>query len=397
PALPVDLNNMGTCGYGVFIGNQNQYVDIPHNQQLSFSERLTVSAWVYPVSRPTGDGLHTIVAKDDNYEFHLDSQGRVYWYWATSNNNANSLRTTQSIPLNTWSHITIRYDRNLSGNQRQRIYINGVAVASNNDSRALRTNTLNLEIGRDFNFDSRSFNGRIDEVTIYGSALTDEQILSLYNQRHSCGGDIPQCFSDDFNRPNLEQDWVPFTSSGNFTPRVVSNRLRLTEAIGNQATAVTYQRIFPAANNLVQVELDYYAWANLTGNGADGVSLIFSDATVTPRTGGFGGSLGYAQRTDTNPNTPGFAGGWLGIGLDEWGNFANPTEGRVGGVGFRPQSITVRGSQASNYRYLTHQTVSPNIDTRNTNTPAPGDRYLIEIDSRNANPVLLSIRRTRNN
>ncbi|EHZ7430293.1 MSHA biogenesis protein MshQ [Vibrio cholerae] len=397
PALPVDLNNMGTCGYGVFIGNQNQYVDIPHNQQLSFSERLTVSAWVYPVSRPTGDGLHTIVAKDDNYEFHLDSQGRVYWYWATSNNNANSLRTTQSIPLNTWSHITIRYDRNLSGNQRQRIYINGVVVASNNDSRALRTNTLNLEIGRDFNFDSRSFNGRIDEVTIYGSALTDEQILSLYNQRHSCGGDIPQCFSDDFNRPNLEQDWVPFTSSGNFTPRVVSNRLRLTEAIGNQATAVTYQRIFPAANNLVQVELDYYAWANLTGNGADGVSLIFSDATVTPRTGGFGGSLGYAQRTDTNPNTPGFAGGWLGIGLDEWGNFANPTEGRVGGVGFRPQSITVRGSQASNYRYLTHQTVSPNIDTRNTNTPAPGDRYLIEIDSRNASQVLLSIRRTRNN
>ncbi|GHX80270.1 concanavalin A-like lectin/glucanases superfamily protein [Vibrio cholerae] len=397
PALPVDLNNMGTCGYGVFIGNQNQYVDIPHNQQLSFSERLTVSAWVYPVSRPTGDGLHTIVAKDDNYEFHLDSQGRVYWYWATSNNNANSLRTTQSVPLNTWSHITIRYDRNLSGNQRQRIYINGVAVASNNDSRALRTNTLNLEIGRDFNFDSRSFNGRIDEVTIYGSALTDEQILSLYNQRHSCGGESPQCFSDDFNRPNLEQDWVPFTSSGNFTPRVVSNRLRLTEAIGNQATAVTYQRIFPAANNLVQVELDYYAWANLTGNGADGVSLIFSDATVTPRTGGFGGSLGYAQRTDTNPNTPGFAGGWLGIGLDEWGNFANPTEGRVGGVGFRPQSITVRGSQASNYRYLTHQTVSPNIDTRNTNTPAPGDRYLIEIDSRNASQVLLSIRRTRNN
>ncbi|WP_080482697.1 DUF6701 domain-containing protein [Vibrio cholerae] len=397
PALPVDLNNMGTCGYGVFIGNQNQYVDIPHNQQLSFSERLTVSAWVYPVSRSTGDGLHTIVAKDDNYEFHLDSQGRVYWYWATSNNNANSLRTTQSIPLNTWSHITIRYDRNLSDNQRQRIYINGVAVASNNDSRALKTNTLNLEIGRDFNFDSRSFNGRIDEVTIYSSALTDEQILSLYNQRHSCGGDIPQCFSDDFNRPNLEQDWVPFTSSGNFTPRVVSNRLRLTEAIGNQATAVTYQRIFPAANNLVQVELDYYAWANLTGNGADGVSLIFSDATVTPRTGGFGGSLGYAQRTDTNPNTPGFAGGWLGIGLDEWGNFANPTEGRVGGVGFRPQSITVRGSQASNYRYLTHQTVSPNIDTRNTNTPAPGDRYLIEIDSRNASQVLLSIRRTRNN
>ncbi|WP_217524988.1 DUF6701 domain-containing protein [Vibrio metschnikovii] len=399
PALPVDFNNMGTCGYGEFIGNQNQYVDIPHNPQLSFSDRLTVSAWVYPVSRPTGNGLHTIVAKDDNYEFHLDSQGRVFWYWATSNNSSNSLRTNQSIPLNTWSHITIRYDRTLSGNQRQRIYINGVSVASSDDLRSLRPNTRNLEIGRDFGFDSRSFDGRIDEVAIYGAALTDNQIASLYNQRYFCGGDIPQCFSDDFNRSNLEQDWVPFTSSGNFTPRIVSDRLRLTEAIGNQATAVTYQRIFPAANNLVQVELDYYAWANLTGDGADGISLIFSDATVTPRTGGFGGSLGYAPRnpTSTTPAVPGFAGGWLGIGLDEWGNFANPTEGRVGGVGFIPQSITVRGSQASNYQYLTHQTVSPKIDLRPTNTPGPGDRYLIEIDSRNANQVLLSIRRTNNN
>ncbi|WP_217532238.1 DUF6701 domain-containing protein [Vibrio metschnikovii] len=399
PALPVDFNNMGTCGYGEFIGNQNQYVDIPHNPQLSFSDRLTVSAWVYPVSRPTGNGLHTIVAKDDNYEFHLDSQGRVFWYWATSNNSSNSLRTNQSIPLNTWSHITIRYDRTLSGNQRQRIYINGVSVASSDDLRSLRPNTRNLEIGRDFGFDSRSFDGRIDEVAIYGAALTDNQIASLYNQRYFCGGDIPQCFSDDFNRSNLEQDWVPFTSSGNFTPRIVSDRLRLTEAIGNQATAVTYQRIFPAANNLVQVELDYYAWANLTGDGADGISLIFSDATVTPRTGGFGGSLGYAPRnpTSTTPAVPGFAGGWLGIGLDEWGNFSNPTEGRVGGDGFRPQSITVRGSEASNYRYITHQTVSPKIDLRPTNTPGPGDRYLIEIDSRNANQVLLSIRRTNNN
>ncbi|EEX37984.1 MshQ [Vibrio metschnikovii] len=399
PALPVDLNNMGTCGYGVFIGNQNQYVEIPHNQQLSFSERLTVSAWVYPVSRPTGNGLHTIVAKDDNYEFHLDSQGRVFWYWATSNNSNNSLRTNQSIPLNTWSHITIRYDRTLPENQRQRIYINGVSVASSDDSRSLRPNTRNLEIGRDYSFNSRSFDGRIDEVAIYGSALTDAQIMALYHQRHPCGGEIPQCFTDNFNRPELGQDWVAFKSIGDFTPRIVGNRLRLTEAIGNQATAVTYQRIFPAANNLVQVELDYYAWANLTGNGADGISLIFSDATVTPRTGGFGGSLGYAPRnpTSTTPAVPGFAGGWLGIGLDEWGNFANPTEGRVGGVGFTPQSITVRGSEANNYRYITHQTVSPKIDLRPTNTPGPGDRYLIEIDSRNANQVLLSIRRTNNN
>ncbi|HFG1876086.1 TPA: DUF6701 domain-containing protein [Vibrio cholerae] len=396
PALPT-LNNLGTCGYGVFNKSSNQYLEIPDSPLLDFEQTLTISTWVYPKDYPNS-GLMSIVSKDGNYEFHLDSSGRVYWYWEIQGAGYHVLTSTKSIPKNKWSHITIRYDRNRS-NQRQAIFINGQLDSSNNIFGRLRTNNLPLQIGQDQNFSGRAFDGFIDEVQIFSQALSNAQILQLYRQRHLCGGHIPQCFSDDFNRSELGQDWVAFKSIGNFTPRIVDNRLRLTEAIGNQATAVTYQRIFPAANNLVQVELDYYAWANLTGNGADGISLIFSDATVTPRTGGFGGSLGYAPRnpTSTTPAVPGFAGGWLGIGLDEWGNFANPTEGRVGGDGFRPQSITVRGSQASNYRYLTHQTVSPNIDTRNTSIPAPGDRYLIEIDSRNANQVLLSIRRTNNN
>ncbi len=168
--------------------------------------------------------------------------------------------------------------------------------------------------------------------------------------------------------------------------------MRLTEAITNQATAVTYQRIFPAAGNLVTVEFDYYAWANLTGNGADGVSVIFSDATVTPRTGGFGGSLGYAQRTDTNPDTPGFAGGWLGVGLDEWGNYSNATEGRQGGPGFRQQAVAIRGSESANYQYLvgTAANLNPKLDVRRTcqwwgcsfSGAGPGHRYFITIDSR---------------
>nr|WP_217525777.1 DUF6701 domain-containing protein [Vibrio metschnikovii] len=288
-----------------------------------------------------------------------------------------------------------------------RIFILGNTEISGSQLNATSTGNLTIVAYGRISLNNQSIvNGYIyaaDQLTLNNNSVLNGRVTakqltmsgsSRINQFEQQGY---TCFTDDFNRSSLGQNWVPFTSSGNFTPSIVSDRLRLTEAVNNQATAVTYQRIFPAANNLVQVELDYYAWANLTGNGADGISLIFSDATVTPRTGGFGGSLGYAPRTDATPAVPGFAGGWLGIGLDEWGNFANPTEGRVGGVGFIPQSITVRGSQASNYQYLTHQTVSPKIDLRPTNTPGPGDRYLIEIDSRNANQVLLSIRRTNNN
>ncbi|QXC57235.1 MSHA biogenesis protein MshQ [Vibrio mimicus] len=206
------------------------------------------------------------------------------------------------------------------------------------------------------------------------------------------------CFEDDFNRPSLGQNWVPFTSTGNFTPSIVSNRMRLTEARNDQATAATYQRIFPAAGNLVTVEFDYYAWANLSGVGADGIAVIFSDATITPKTGGFGGSLGYAPRTDSSPRKPGFAGGWLGVGFDEYGNFSNPIEGRTGGPGFRSQAIALRGSESASYRYLTGTAANiyPKLDVRNTSVAGPGYRYFITIDSRSSGAVWVRVDRSVN-
>ncbi|EMQ2876012.1 MSHA biogenesis protein MshQ [Vibrio navarrensis] len=394
PALSPDTSNMGTCGYGEFVANQNQYVEVPHDSQLSLSNQLTVSAWVYPTSRPASGSLYTIVSKDTNYEFHLDSAGHVFWYWQRSNGSANSLTTTETIPLNTWSHITIRYDNSLPGNQRQKIYINGVAVESGNDSNSLRTNTLNLEIGRDYNFDSRSFDGRIDEVAIYSRALSDSQILDLYNQRHQCSGPTLQCFSDSFDS-SLSDLWVTSTSKGTFQPGVVNGRLRFTQAVGNQSTSSSYQRLFPARDNLVEVEFDHFAY---DGTGADGIAVVLSDARVTPRAGAFGGPLGYGFK----PNEPGFAGGWLGIGIDEYGNFSN--EGGEGAMpGRRRQSVALRGSgeDETGYRYLagacnngTTNTngscLDPTVDNNNS-----GDihRYKIVVDSRVSNQSQVEILR----
>lgn len=245
------------------------------------------------------------------------------------------------------------------------------------------------------------------QLTLNGSSTINGRV-TVRQLRMNANSEINQfqqqgyaCFTDNFNRSSLGQDWVPFTSSGNFLPSIVNDRLRLTEAVGNQATAITYQRVFPAAGNWVQVELDYYAWANLTGNGADGIGIIFSDATVTPRTGGFGGSLGYAQRT----GVAGFSGGWLGIGLDEFGNFSNPTEGRVGGPGFRRQAVAIRGSESASYQYLagTSANLSPPLDVRRACQscsfpgPGPGHRYIITIDSRSNNAVFVRVDRVVNN
>ena len=193
------------------------------------------------------------------------------------------------------------------------------------------------------------------------------------------------CEPDQFNRSGLGPDWVTTRSSGNFTPQIVSGRLRLTEAVGNQATAATYQRLFPGADNLIQIEFDYYAYG---GTGADGLAVVFSDASVTPQAGGYGGSLGYAQEPD---GSGGFSGGWLGIGLDEYGNFSNNNEGRVGGnTGRTLDSVAVRGS-APDYAYIADSGgLSPGIDSNNDNNPY---RYRITIDSRGGKTPELTVER----
>ncbi|WP_339385141.1 DUF6701 domain-containing protein [Vibrio paracholerae] len=396
PALPT-LNNLGTCGYGVFNKSSNQYLEIPDSPLLDFEQTLTISTWVYPKDYPNS-GLMSIVSKDGNYEFHLDSSGRVYWYWEYRQGNSTQSRVLISnspIDKNQWSHITIRFDKS-GAPQRQSIFINGQLNESSNHNDTLATNNRPLQIGQDQNFAGRAFDGRIDEVAIYSRALSDSQILDLYNQRHQCSGPTLQCFSDSFDS-SLSDLWVTSKSKGSFEPDVVNGRLRFTQAVGNQSTSSSYQRLFPARDNLVEVEFDHFAYGG-TVTGADGIAVVLSDARVTPRAGAFGGPLGYGFK----PNEAGFAGGWLGIGIDEYGNFSN--EGGEGAMpGRRRQSVALRGSgeDETGYRYLagacnngttniSGSCLSPTVDNNNS-----GDvhRYKIVVDSRVSNQSQVEILR----
>ncbi|WP_242620370.1 DUF6701 domain-containing protein [Shewanella maritima] len=209
---------------------------------------------------------------------------------------------------------------------------------------------------------------------------------------------VEQCFTDDFNRNDLGTDWVTSSSRGNFTPSIVGSRLRVTEAAGNQATSSTYQRLFSGSDNKVVIEFDHYAY---DGSGADGIAFVLSDASITPQPGSYGGPLGYGARS----NVDGFAGGWLGFGIDEYGNFS--TEGGPDGPGRRRQSVAIRGSGSgtSGYKYLrgtcdNGQTnpggncLTPTVDNNNVN---PAHRYRITVDSEVAGQSIVSVERDTGN
>ncbi|WP_429102773.1 DUF6701 domain-containing protein [Aeromonas veronii] len=196
-----------------------------------------------------------------------------------------------------------------------------------------------------------------------------------------------ECFNDNFNSSQLKPEWVVKTSKGTFSPSIKNSRLRLTENKNDQATSLTYLKLFPAANNLVTVEFDHSAYG---GTGADGIAMVLSDAKITPQPGAFGGPLGYGHKGST---APGFAGAWLGVGIDEFGNFS--AEGGSNNQPSRKNSIAIRGSGSgtTGYKYLYgSQTLNPTIHNGN-NYPNPPHRYRLTVDSRSGNKTMVSLER----
>ncbi|MBG6234114.1 gliding motility-associated-like protein [Pedobacter sp. CAN_A7] len=152
-----------------------------------------------------------------------------------------------------------------------------------------------------------------------------------------------------YNLAGLAHTGTPIDDNG-------KGYLRLTSNSRNQKGFIYSNTVFPFTQGLT-VQFEYYIYG---GSGADGISFFLFDATANPfNIGGFGGSLGYAQITTTDPVSPGVSKGYMAVGLDEFGNFSNPSEGRQGGPGQIAGSVTLRGKgdgaalTAGNYSFLT--------------------------------------------
>ncbi|WP_394675120.1 hypothetical protein [uncultured Chryseobacterium sp.] len=135
--------------------------------------------------------------------------------------------------------------------------------------------------------------------------------------------------------------------------------LRLTEAKANQKGFMYVTQGFPTTLGVI-ADFEYKDWRNIADgyNGADGFCVYLFDASVTDanfKLGGYGGSLGYA--TYSNPaGTTGLSGGYLGLGLDAYGNYANNGENRNGSApantltsGMLPNAFVLRGPTSATY------------------------------------------------
>jgi type IV pilus assembly protein PilY1 len=170
---------------------------------------------------------------------------------------------------------------------------------------------------------------------------------------------IPKC--DGLNYYTSKSSTLVGGATGTGVDAAGSGALRLTNGDymrgsngDNQTGAVISNFTFPT-NRGVQVTWTSvtYGGDNNQNTGADGISFFLSDGSKSPITSGaLGGSLGYSC-SNVNGKYEGLLGGYLGVGIDEFGNFTNGATGTTSstkgdntasGTGAHAGSIGVRGA-----------------------------------------------------
>ncbi|MGY3040625.1 type IV pilus assembly protein PilY1 [Rhodanobacter sp. TND4EL1] len=170
-------------------------------------------------------------------------------------------------------------------------------------------------------------------------------------------------YTDNFSSTKSSLTWTPLgfacLTAGNGTgsiPACASPKdtaglgaLRLTPAANNQTGAILSGFApFPLSQGM-QVTFTTYTYGGDSGgtakNGADGITFILTDGTVTAptTTGGEGGSMGYSC-SNSNGKYEGMANAYLGLGIDEFGNYLNPGDNTDSGIYNTNSSLYKDGS-----------------------------------------------------
>jgi Concanavalin A-like lectin/glucanases superfamily/Fibronectin type III domain len=167
----------GRYGRALVFDGVNDWVTIPDASSLDLTTGMTLEAWVYPTTTPTG--WRAVLVKEG-------SNSAPYYLYANSDAGPpaaggliggayHDVYGGTRLVANTWAHLAATYD-----GTTERLYVNGVQVASRAQTGAIGTSTGALRLGGNSVW-GEYFKGRIDEVRVYNRGLTAGEIQTDMN------------------------------------------------------------------------------------------------------------------------------------------------------------------------------------------------------------------------
>jgi glucose/arabinose dehydrogenase len=165
----------GKLGSALDFDGVNDRVIVPDAPQLRLSSAMTLSAWVRPDSttgwrtvllKETGDfQSYALYASADPYEGGNAGDPTGFAY-------GTGVRGPAKLPTAAWTHLALTYD-----GLTERLYVGGVLVSQRAATVTPPFSSAPLSIGGNGVW-GEWFDGRIDEVRLFGTALSATQIAA---------------------------------------------------------------------------------------------------------------------------------------------------------------------------------------------------------------------------
>lgn len=185
-AAPNGANNLQIFGNPVFgsgrFGNKvalntnSKYLVASSSASLELAGQLTLVVWVRSTNMPDNAAiLHKLSPTSSGYRIGVDQEGKVSALVGDGTTTLNAKNNTKPIIDNLWHQIAVTYDGStllviVDGNEGD---VRGEGVNK------LGQNTDPLYIGKDPTSTNRNFTGDIDDVQVYNTALTLQEVQKL--------------------------------------------------------------------------------------------------------------------------------------------------------------------------------------------------------------------------
>lgn len=210
------------------------YALAPDSPSLNITTAITMATWIKPSAYGTQDLIKKAVnGGTDGYELALATNGSgspapskpFVRFNQVTNGDAFRVSALSDYPIDgSWMHVAATWDGSTI-----RLYINGVEENSTAFTGPIATNALPLGIGGQSN-GARTFNGQMDDIRLYSSALSPAEIGELANRPPTvnagpdqtgivlpAGADLDGTVTDDALSAPLTTLWSQVSGPGTAT------------------------------------------------------------------------------------------------------------------------------------------------------------------------------------
>jgi len=151
----------------------NDHLAVPNASAFNTRSQFTLEAWVNVTALPTGKNLATIFSRAGQYSVRTNAAGALLFSVWRAGRERQAKTSNGLLPAGTWRHVVAVYN-----GSTLTVYVNATQRATGTQTGPLDSAGAPLYVGT--NGSSAWLFGTVDEVAVYGSALSAARIARHY-------------------------------------------------------------------------------------------------------------------------------------------------------------------------------------------------------------------------